>query len=114
METWTGPDSFDALAAAPAYHRLLFENDEVRVLDTRVESNETVPLHTHRWPGFAYVISTGDFVRRDAEGTVVVDTRTTGTVLEPGSAVWLPALPPHSLENVSSSEIRAIHVERKR
>ena len=53
-------------------------------------------------------------MRRDAEGTVVVDTRTTGTVLEPGTAVWLPALPPHSLENVSSSEIRAIHVELKR
>jgi len=36
METWTWLDSFDALAAAPAYHRLLLENDEVRVLDTRV------------------------------------------------------------------------------
>src|ERR1700750_2068408 len=32
----TGPDQLDALNAAPRFHVLLFENELVRVLDTRV------------------------------------------------------------------------------
>src|SRR2546427_3854450 len=32
-EPWPWPDSLDALAAAPESHRLLFENDRVRVLE---------------------------------------------------------------------------------
>src|SRR5713101_3127574 len=32
--TVTWPDSLDALAAAPESHRILFENDAVRVLET--------------------------------------------------------------------------------
>jgi hypothetical protein len=44
------PDELDALQAAPGYHVLLFENESVRVLDTRVRQGQMVPLHTHRWP----------------------------------------------------------------
>ena len=44
------PDELDALNAAPHHHTLLFENEFVRVLDTRVPPGETVPLHTHHWP----------------------------------------------------------------
>ena len=50
-ETWTWPDSLDALTAAPESHRLLFENDAVRVLETRIAPGETTLLHTHRWAG---------------------------------------------------------------
>ena len=47
-EAWL--PELDALVAAPKHHRLLFENDRVRVLDTRIAPGDTVPLHTHRWP----------------------------------------------------------------
>ena len=33
---WPWDESLDALAAAPAHHRLVFENAHVRVLDTRI------------------------------------------------------------------------------
>ncbi len=33
---WIWPDSLDALTAAPRHHTLMFENDRVRVLDTRI------------------------------------------------------------------------------
>jgi hypothetical protein len=65
---WTCPDSLDALAASPESHRLLFENDDVRVLRTCIAPGETTPLHTHRWPGVLYVLSFGHFVRRDHDG----------------------------------------------
>ena len=110
---WPWPDSLDALAAAPEWHRLLLENDAVRVLETTIAPGATTRLHTHRWPGILYVVAFGHFVRRDGEGTVLVDTREGGVLPAPGTAVWSPALPPHTLENVGTSPIHVIGVELK-
>ncbi len=71
---WPWPDTLDALIAAPAYHRLLLENEAVRVLDTTIPPGHTVPVHTHRWPSVSYVLSWSDFVRRDANGNTTLDT----------------------------------------
>jgi hypothetical protein len=68
----------DALVAAPARHRLVFENAYDRVLDTRIAPGERTPVHTHCWPASHYVVSWSDFVRRDAEGPALVDTRAAG------------------------------------
>lgn len=109
---WPWEDSLDALVAAPAQHRLLFENAFVRVLDTRIGPGERTPVHTHRWPAAHYVLSWSDFVRRDADGTVLVDTRATGAQTSP-EALWSDPLPPHSLENVGTAAIHIITTEVK-
>lgn len=106
------PESLDALTAAPRNHALLFENDSVRVLDTRVGPGETVPLHTHRWPATLYVLSWSDFVRRDAGGATVADSRNIGPIA-PETAVWSGPMAPHTLENVGQSELRVVSVELK-
>ena len=110
-EEW--PESLDAVVSAPAHHRVLFENEHVRVLDTRVPPGERVPLHTHKWPSVAYTISTGDFVRFDADDNPTLDTRTAKLPAQLGTAIWLPPLEPHSIENVGATEMRAITVEIK-
>ncbi|HUI50229.1 MAG TPA: hypothetical protein VLX60_00530 [Terriglobales bacterium] len=106
------PEELDALRAAAAYHFLQMENERVRVLETRIPAGHTVPVHTHRWPGVVYVLSASDFVRRDGEGNVLLDTRG-GAQTEPGSAVWIEPLGPHSVENVGGKEIRLLVVELK-
>jgi hypothetical protein len=110
---WPWPASLDALSAAPGHHTLLLENDRVRVLETRIPPGGIVPLHTHCWPSVLYVLSWSDFIRCDAGGTVVLDSRTTGSGGSPPSVAWSDALPPHSLENVGAAEIRVISVEIK-
>jgi hypothetical protein len=112
-DAWTHPDSLDALAAAPESHRLLLENDLVRVLETAIAPGYVTPLHTHRWPGCLYVLSFGHFVRRDGNGSVLVDSRAGGGLPQPGTALWSGPLPPHTLENVDTTEIRVIGVELK-
>jgi hypothetical protein len=102
----------DALVAAPARHRLVFENAYDRVLDTRIAPGERTPVHTHRWPASHYVVSWSDFVRRDAEGTVLVDTRAPGARPTP-EALWGDALAPHSLENVGPVALHIISTEVK-
>lgn len=112
-ERWPWPDELDAVVAAPEFHAVLYEDDRVRVLEGRVRPGVTVPVHTHRWGGVLYVLSTGDFVRRDPEGTVLVDTRVSNSAPVAGSASWGRPLTPHSLENVGSSDFHTITVEMK-
>jgi hypothetical protein len=107
------PDDLDALVAAPAHHRVLLENERVRVLETLIRAREATAVHTHRWPSVEYVLSSADFVRRDGEGVVLLDTRSTGRPPEPSTALWSEPLPPHSLENVGDTELRVIMVELK-
>jgi predicted metal-dependent enzyme (double-stranded beta helix superfamily) len=111
---WDWPDSLDALVAAPAFHRLVLETDDVRVVETVIGPGETVPLHTHRWPSVIYVLANSDAVRRDHEGAVLTDSPTGAGRPEPGSAVWTAPMPPHTVENVGDSEIRLAIVELKR
>src|SRR6185437_7634150 len=92
-------DPQDAVIAAPRFHRVLLEDETVRVLDTLVPPGETVPLHTHRWPAVLYIISWSDCVRRDENGHVAMDSRGSDP-LTPDTALWSGPLPLHTLENV--------------
>jgi quercetin dioxygenase-like cupin family protein len=103
----------DAMIAAPDHHEILLENDSVRVLDTRLAPGERTPVHTHASPAALYVMSWSDFLRRDADGNVIVDSRSWDRQPEVGEALWLPPLTPHSVENVGKSELRLIAVELK-
>ena len=107
------PASLDALVAAPRQHQLLLEDERVRVLDTRIEPGDVTPIHTHRWPAAHYVLSWSAFVRRDAGGNVLVDTRVTSGEVCPATALWGEPLAPHSLENVGPLPLHVISVEIK-
>jgi hypothetical protein len=113
QEPWRWPDSLDAMIAAPEYHRLVLENERVRVLDTRIPVGVIVPVHTHRWPAIYYTIVPGDFVRRDGQGKVLFDSRTVPGMLTASAANYIECLPPHSVENVGPAEIHLISVELK-
>jgi predicted metal-dependent enzyme (double-stranded beta helix superfamily) len=113
MPQWSWPDSLDALIAAPAFHRLLLENDRVRVLDVRIAPGQLVPVHTHKWPSVVYVQSTSDFIRRDGNGKVIFDSRAPRVPQDPAAVQWLPPMLPHSVENVGTSEIHLFTVELK-
>ena len=106
-------DELDAVVAAPEHHTVVLENDRVRVLVARVEPGDTVPLHTHCWPGVQYLLSVADFVRRDCDGNVLVDSRAIDLPKEGPLTLWSEPLPPHELENVGDRPIDALVVELK-
>lgn len=114
MSSSAWPAHLDALVAAPSHHRLLLENEHVRVLDTRIEPGDNTPVHTHQWPATHYVLGTSDFVRRDDAGAIMVDSRAAGIHLPVGAVFWGEPLPPHTLENVGAAPIHIISVEVKR
>lgn len=92
----------------------MFENDRVRILEVRIRPGDLVPVHTHRWPSAIYVAKQSDFIRRDAKGDLLFDSRAVGPppTTEP-LAQWTPPLPAHSVENIGSTEILLISTELK-
>lgn len=48
------PASFDAVVAAPNSHRVLLEDEKIRVLRVEVAPGVTEPVHDHRWPSVMY------------------------------------------------------------
>ena len=47
---WRWPDSLDSINAAPKNHKVLFENDHVRLLEVTVQPGETENMHGHKFP----------------------------------------------------------------
>ena len=70
--------SLDAVIAAPRNHKVLFENDRLRVLEVILEPNEEEPTHHHRWPSV--------FVFDQVKGPVH-DMAPDGTMLPPNREV---------------------------
>jgi hypothetical protein len=68
----------DALLAAPASHRVLVDNDRVRVLEVVIEPGTREPEHTHRTPSVMIIDEparvppeghkTGDYKDRTTKG----------------------------------------------
>lgn len=106
-------DPLDALIASPNHHRLLMENDKVRVVETLIPPGERTAIHTHQWAGVLHVMSWSHFVRRDDKDAILVDSRTVEALQNPPEAMWGAALPPHSLENVGDTVLRIVAVELK-
>ncbi|MDX6578268.1 MAG: hypothetical protein QOE96_4221 [Blastocatellia bacterium] len=64
----------------------------VRVLDSRIQPGERVPVHTHRWASVLYILGTSDFIRYDPDRKVVFDSRTAASPVDTGAVIWSPPL----------------------
>lgn len=106
------PLDLDGPVAAPDHHRILFENEVVRVLETTIRAGDTTPLHTHLTPTLLYVVSGSHFVRRDADGAVLVDTRADAGFVMP-RVQFAPGAPRHTLHNPGPDDLVVIGVELK-
>ena len=106
-------DSLDALVAAPDHHRVILENESVRVLDTSIPPGDTTPLHTHAWPSVLHILSWSSFVRRDEKGKVLLDSRTMPELSTSPGTIWSGPLGPHTLENVGTTTLHVIAIEIK-
>jgi mannose-6-phosphate isomerase-like protein (cupin superfamily) len=105
-------DELDGVAAAPDNHKVLFENEEVRVLQTTIMVGEITPLHTHLRPTVLYVLSGSHFIRRDQAGATLLDTRANPDhVLQ--KVMFSASSPRHTIENTGPDDLVVIGVELK-
>ena len=105
-------DELDGPVAAPGHHKVLFENDEVRVLETTIRAGDVTPLHTHLTPTLLVVQSGSHFLRRAEDGSVLLDTRADPAFSLPRVS-FSPPTPRHTLENTGADDLVVIGVELK-
>ncbi|MFL0354687.1 hypothetical protein [Xanthomarina sp. GH4-25] len=64
------PKELDAVISAPNNHKILLENDQVRVLEVTLAPGEIEALHHHQWPSVLYIQEAGDFTDSDGDDRV--------------------------------------------
>ena len=104
--------ALDGVTAAPGNHRVLFENELVRVIETTIAAAEVTPLHTHLAPTVMYVLSGSDFIRRDEHGETMFDTRADPDFVLP-TVQFSTGTPKHTIENTGTDALVVIGVELK-
>jgi hypothetical protein len=114
QQSWPWPAESDAVTAAGKHHKVLLENDRVRVLDVTVLPGEKEPYHSHCWPSVLYIQQAGDFRDYDSSGEVLFDSTKAPAIQYPLTR-WQEPQAPHAIENLSNSvTIHLIRVELKR
>lgn len=114
MTTEDWPHPLDGVLADPAHHRVLFDNHRIRVVETIVKVGETTPLHTHVLPTVLYALSGSHFIRRDAKGLVLFDSRAVEPPFEMPRVQWSDGIDEHTLENPGPDDLKVIGIELKR
>jgi hypothetical protein len=93
--------------AAPSVYKLLFENDEFRVILQTSKPGQRDELHSHSaLVGYRLSNCTGRLHYPDGKST-------DPTPAKRGSVLYLPAQPAHSFENVGKTNCEVLIVERK-
>ena len=105
--------ALDAPSAAPRNHRVLFENERVRVLDVVVEVGGRESLHAHCCPSFLYVMFRGKLREWGADGKLIREVNETPPATAFPITQLLQTSPPHSIENLDSQPIHLLRVELK-
>lgn len=107
----------DAVSAAPEHHRVVFENERVRVLEVRVAAGQTEPVHVHRWPSVMHIEQaqalTDILYRQEADGSLVEVEQRALPSGPPPPALWFPPEGPHAIRNDGDGEFRALRIEMK-
>jgi hypothetical protein len=95
----------DAVAADPDHHRVMIENDHVRVFEARASAGDTSPTHSH--PPFVFIsldTARGKLTLPDGK-SVILDTY-------PGQAMWFAEGAEHSWQ-LLAGQLNVIAVEIK-
>ena len=106
-------DSLDAVVAAPQNHKVVLENDKVRVLEVTVRPGEREPVHGHKWSSVLYVMEEENIRDYDADGNLLYDTKTDKNPMKTPYTIWMEPQAPHSVENLSKKSLRLMRVELK-
>jgi len=95
----------DIVAISPDVHKILFENESIRVLEVSVKPGATVPMHTNP-ENINYIIEGGTLRLLDPAGAVV-DVR-----LAARQVIAAP-VGRHAVENIGQTEVRTLCIELK-
>ncbi len=108
------PPEQDAVSAAPDNHRVIFENDDMRVLEVIVQPGERENLHDHRWPSVLVVDALPKIAVYDKDGKIRPAAQRPQSPELPIATRVPPQVAAHSIHNLDSKPFHAVRIEYKR
>ena len=111
--SWPWPDSMDAVSAAPKNHKVLYEDDKIRILEVTVEPGEKENMHYHRWPSVLIVDSPEKKKEYTSDGKVTFTDRPSADTPLP-IVVRMGPTPPHAIENLDTNALHLYRIEMKK
>jgi len=107
------------MPSAPKHHKVIFENERLRVLEVTLEPNDEEPIHHHRWPsGFVFDQMQGPVHDCAPDGTKLPPNRDVMQAIQNwnGQGCLVVNMAPQPLGrvfNASGKTIHGIRVEMK-
>jgi quercetin dioxygenase-like cupin family protein len=95
----------DVMKISPETHKVLLENDQVRVLEARMKPGEKVAMHSHP-ANVVYFLTDGKIKITHPDGKTEV------REVKAGVAAWSEAVT-HAAENVGTTEFHELQIELK-
>lgn len=111
--------ALDAVVAAPRHHKVLFENENLRVLEVTLPHEDEEPVHHHRWPSVFVFDQVGGPVHDLApDGTQLPPNRDVMKAIQAwdgkGSlVVHMAPQPAGRVFNASGKTVHGIRIEMK-
>jgi len=114
-KTCPWPANLDGVKAAPETHKVIFENEHVRVLEVTIPPHSKEPVHTHCLPSTLYIQQIGDIIVGDPDGKILFDSREMKENEKQTApfVLWNAGEGPHWDENPSDVPIKIIQIEHK-
>jgi hypothetical protein len=115
--TWD--PELDAVIAAPGNHKVLFENDRLRVLEVILDPEEEEPVHHHRWPSvFVFDRIKGPIHDLSPEGEMLPPNRDVMVALKAWDGqgclvVHMAPQPAGRVLNASDQTLHGVRIEMK-
>lgn len=95
----------DVVKVAPGMHKVLLENDHVRVYEFKAKVGDKIGMHSH--PAHIVYVKSGGKVK-----FTMADGSTAEREMKTGDAVWVDAVT-HSVEVLGPGDVTAIITELK-
>ena len=94
-----------AAKVAPHAYKVLFENEQVRLLEVVMEPGSSTEMHSHP-DNLVYILSDGKYAFTDPAGEQAEFD------VSPGAVFWMEATD-HATDNIGDTTIRALMFEPK-
>jgi hypothetical protein len=119
IDTENWDPALDAVLAGPEHHKVLFENERLRVLEVTLDPDDEEPLHHHRWPSvFVFDQVAGPVHDFAPDGTQLPDNRDVIEAIKKWDGrgclvVNMAPQPAGRVFNASRTTIHGIRIEMK-
>lgn len=110
-EVWPWEESQEGISIAPEHHRVIFENEHMRVIELWILPGHKEPLHTHKNKSLLIIDSPIDMRYYGEDGQVKFERPCPEENREKTSFLWHEAEGLHGIENIDNRVLHGIRIE---